>query len=95
MEAAAVARQTTCSAVGRAERSGRLAMLYKCRRQLDSKGVAAGIGDGGKGSSGGGRVETRAKHPLESLCWCMCIRGVAGGNQEQNQDIDEETRQRS
>jgi len=73
MEAAAVARRTTCSAVGRAERSGWLAMLYKRQRQLDLKGVAAGVGDGGEGSSGGGRVETRVKHPLESLCWCMCI----------------------
>jgi len=95
MEAAAVARRTTCSAVGRAERSGWLAMLYKHRRQLDSKGVAAGIGDGGEGSSGSGGVETRAKRPLESLCWYACIQGVAGGNQEQNQDIDERTRQQS
>jgi len=70
-------------------------MLYKRQRQLDSKGVAAGVGDGGEGSSGGSGVETRAKHPLESLCWCVCIQGVARGNQEQNQDIDEETRQRS
>jgi len=58
MEVAVVARQMTCSAVGRAERSGWLAMLYKYQRWLDLKGVAAGIGNGGEGSSGGKGVET-------------------------------------
>ena len=67
-------------------------MLYKCLGQLDSKEVAAGVDNSGKGSSGSSRVETQAKHPLESLSWYMYIQGVARGNQDQNQDIDEETR---
>jgi len=51
------------------------------------QGVVAGVVVGCVGSSCGGGVETQVKHPLESLHWCACIRGVARGNQEQNQEI--------